>query len=126
MKRIALYAIVAAALIAAPAVTRAQDNPGGQSGSTEATAPAAKKRKLPFHGKVAAVEAKAMTIKVGKMILHITPETKITKDGKPAIFADISVGEVVHGSYKKDAEGKLNATLIRIGPKTENKKAPTE
>jgi hypothetical protein len=27
------------------------------------------------------------------------------------------VGETIRGSYKKDAAGKLNATVIRIGEK---------
>lgn len=125
MKPTTLYAIVVAALIAAPAAIRAENAPAGKSNSAEAAAPAAKKHTLPFHGKVAAVDAKAMTIKVGKMTLNITSETKINKNGKPAIFSDISVGEVVRGSYRKDGDGKMNVTLIQVGPKAESKKPKT-
>ena len=118
-KQIALFALVAAALIAAPAVLRAEDKPAkpeaGQSGEHAAK----KKGVIPFHGKVAAVDAAAATVTVGTTTVNITSETKITKDGKPATLADITVGEKVGGAYKKDEAGKMNAVSIRIGEKAE-------
>jgi len=118
---IALYAIVAAALIVAPASLRAQD--AATTNSPAATTPAPKKHGLPFRGKVAAVDTTAMTVTVGTKTFNVTSETKITKDGEPATLSDITVGETIRGSYKKDAEGKLNATVIRIG---EKKAAPPQ
>jgi hypothetical protein len=69
-----------------------------------------------------------MTVTVGQSTINVTSDTKITKDGKAATFSDITVGENVAGSYKKDDAGKLNATMIRIGekaPKGDKKKDKT-
>jgi len=116
-KQIALFALVAAALIAAPVVVSAQD---AQPEKKQEAGPAAKKpRGLPLHGKVAAVDAAAGTITVGQTTLNITPETKLKKQGQPATIADITVGEKITGQYKKDEAGKLNATVINIGGKSE-------
>jgi len=114
--KITFLACITAALAAMPAVSRADD-----ATNTPAATPAPKKHALPFHGKVAAVDSAAMTFTVGTMTIGITSTTKITKDGQPAVFADITTGAMVRGSYKKDDEGKMNATLVRIG---EMKKAP--
>ncbi|HEY2329748.1 MAG TPA: hypothetical protein VGI63_08040 [Verrucomicrobiae bacterium] len=108
-KQVALYAIVAAALVAAPAAARAED-----SATNKPAALAPKKHGGPFHGKVTAVDATAMTMTIKELTLNITSETKITKEGKPATLSDITVGESVGGTYRKNAEGKLNATVIRI------------
>lgn len=120
-KQIALYAIIAAALIAAPATMRAEDKPAKKPEAAEAGAPSVKKHGLPFHGKVAAVDATAMTVTVGKLTINVTSETKIAKEGKPATLADIKVGEVITGHYQKDDAGKLNASVIHIGGKGEGK-----
>ena len=108
--KITFLACITAALAALPAISRADD-----STNTPAATPAPKKHGLPFHGKVAAVDSAAMTFTVGTMTIGITSTTKITKDGQPAVFSDITTGEMVRGSYKKDDEGKMNATLVRIG-----------
>jgi hypothetical protein len=112
-KYIALYAIVAAALVAAPAIVRAEDKPN-KSEATETNKPA-KKHGAPFHGKVAAVDATAMTVTVGTMTIGVNSDTKIIKDGKPATFSDIAVGEKISGAYKKDEAGKMTASVIHIG-----------
>jgi len=64
-----------------------------------------------------------MTFMVGKMTIAVTSSTKITKDGQPAVFADITAGETVGGAYKKDDAGKLNAMSVRIGEKKKKKAA---
>jgi hypothetical protein len=115
-KQIALFSLVAAAFIAAPAVVLAQDTP----------APAKKHEKhggTPFHGKVSTVDTAGSTFTVGQLTINVTPETKITKDGKPASLSDITVGEKVGGSYKKDEAGKLNAVTVHAGEKGEKKKS---
>ena len=125
--KIALFALVAAALVAAPATLRAADN---GTNKAAATAPAKKHGTPPLHGKVAAVDAAAMTVTVGQSTVTVTSETKITKDGKPATLADITVGTTVVITSKKDDTGKLTATAIRAGekaaPKGENKKQKSE
>jgi hypothetical protein len=117
-KQIALYAIIAAALIAAPATIRAEDKPANTPEAAEAGAPKkAKKNGIPFHGKVSAVDATAMTLTLTSQTIHITSETKIVKQGQPATLADITVGENITGQYLKDDAGKLNAKVIHIGGK---------
>jgi len=103
-----LFAVVAATLALAPAAVRA-----AETNTPAATEAAPKKASLPYKGNVAAVDANAMTFTVGTMTLSVTSKTKITKDAKPATFADITVGESVTGSYKKD-EGKLIASSVKI------------
>ena len=125
-KQIALFSLIAAALIAAPSI-HAQDTakPAKPDAGQDAGHAAKKKGGTPFHGKVAAVDTTAMTITVGQTTVNVSSETKITKDGKPATLADVTVGESVSGSYKKDDAGKNTATMVRIGekaPKTDKKK----
>jgi len=116
-KHLALYAILAAALIAAPALVRAEDSPAKKPAAEAATP--AKKHGVPFHGKVTAVDATAMTVTLAGRTLNVTSETKIKKAGKPATFEDITVGEKITGQYKKNTAGKMDATVIYIGGKME-------
>ena len=110
-KQIALFTIVAAALIAVPAITRAED---ASTNAPSATTPK-KHAGSGFHGKVAAVDATAMTVTVGTQTYTVTSDTKITKDNQPATFADITVGTMISGGYKTDASGTMTATKITIG-----------
>lgn len=126
-KNIALYATIAAALIAAPISMQAQSQHAKKSEATQAGSSTAKKhRHLPFHGKAAKVDLAAKTLKVGHMVIHITSETKITKAGKPAKLSDISVGERVSGAYLKSDDGTMNATVVHVGGKgkAKGKKTP--
>jgi len=80
----------------------------------------------PFHGKLAAVDKGAKTITVGKRTFHVTSETKINKGGKPATLNDGVVGEEVSGYVKPTDDGKLVATKINFGPKSEPQTTKTE
>lgn len=131
--KISLLTLCAAAVLAVPALSRAQNNanppvtptpppavqPPAAATPPAAEKPAVKKRAtsstLPFHGKVAALDTNAMTLTVGQRTFNITSGTTITKDGKPAVLADGAVDEPVSGAYKKNAEGKLDATTIHFG-----------
>jgi hypothetical protein len=87
--------------------------------TSDQTAPAKPKRHgLVFRGTVSLVDTNAMTFTVGKRTFNITSETRITKNGEPATLEDIAVGDKVGGAYKKDDDGKLNATTVRDGKKT--------
>jgi hypothetical protein len=116
LAKITCFAFVAAALIAAPALSRAADT------NTPAAQPSPKKHGAGVQGKVTAVDATALTFTVGTNTLVVGSATKISKDGQPGVFSDITVGESVHAGYKKDAEGKLNATSVRIGEAKAKKK----
>jgi hypothetical protein len=120
--KITMLGLLTAMLIALPALSRAGDAAGNMPGTSD-QAPAAKSKKhgVPFHGKLAAVDAQAMTLTVGTMLIHVTADTKITKDGKPATLADGVVGEPVGGAYLKTDDGQLNATVVHIGAKPEDK-----
>lgn len=111
--------LFAFAIIAAPVLSRAQDNGANPPPAPGHSAPVKPKKHegLVFGGKVTAVDAKAMTLTVGKRTFEVTAETKITKDGKPAILSDIAVGDKIGGTYKKSDDGKLTATTINAGKK---------
>jgi hypothetical protein len=120
ISQITVLGLLAAALIALPASSRAEGtNPPAAPGQSESGKP--KKHHPPFNGKVGAVDVTAKTLTVGTLTLQVTPETKITKNGKPATLADGVVGEPVSGAYKKTAEGKLDAISIHFGAKGERK-----
>ena len=75
----------------------------------------------PFHGKLAALDKTARTIKVGKRTFQITSETKIKRAGKPATLDDAIVGEEISGYNKPADDGKLIATTVNLGPKSPTK-----
>jgi hypothetical protein len=78
---------------------------------------------VPFHGKLKAVDGVARTITVGERTFQITSDTHISKAGQPATLEDGVVGEDAGGAYKKTADGRLDATVVRFGPKSESEKA---
>jgi len=87
----------------------------------------AQKLAHPFRGKLAAVDKAAKTITVGKSVYHITSETKIKKGDKPAILDDGVIGEPVTGYAKPMDGGKMAASSVNFGPKSESstpKKSP--
>lgn len=110
--KLSLLGLLSLAVAGTTVTLRAQNTP---------TAPAAEKkttkRALPFHGKLKAIDNTAKTISVGNETFQITSETQISKLGKPATLADGAVGDEVAGSYRKDAEGKLNVLRLRFAPR---------
>jgi hypothetical protein len=96
--------------------------------TAQATAQEAEKkaRPLPFRGTIDSVDTEAKTVTLkgaeSKRVFHVSAETKMMKNGKPATLADATPGEVIGGSYTKDANGKLNAVSLRFGPKPESEK----
>jgi hypothetical protein len=117
--KLTFLAVMAVALAAAPGVCRADDS------TNAAAATPAKKHVPPIHGKVASVDANAMTFVIGNSTIAVSSETKITKDGQPAVFGDIKEGENASVTYKtKDDSGKVNATAVRIGAGKKKTDAP--
>lgn len=131
--KITLPLLIAAGLVALPALLRADDGsaPAAAPAATPATPPPAPapapakhgKHGLTFKGSVEGIDTNAMTLTVGSRTFQITSATRITKDGQPAILADGVVGEPVSGSYKA-AEGgtNLNAVAVHFGAKAKRKK----
>lgn len=134
MKTKSIWSLGAASLlvlaVAAPSPLSAQitNKPAApKKPSTETQEPAKSEKKPsagPFHGKLASVDQTAKTITVGKRTFLITSESKIKKDGKPALLQDGVVGEEVSGYVKPNDAGKLVATTVNFGPKSTAK--PTE
>ena len=124
ISKIAVLSLFAAALVAMPALLRAEGTSTNAPASSDQTPAKPKKHgNLPFHGNLSAVDTKAMTFTVGTLTLQVTSETQITRDGKSATLADGVVGELVSGAYKKTNDGKLNATSVHFGAKAEKKEA---
>jgi hypothetical protein len=125
--RIGAACLLAAAIASIPAQLLAQstNTPAAEKQSVAGKKESAAKKKAahPFHGKLAAVDKTAKTIKVGESIYQITSETKITKAGKPAALEDGVVNEPVTGYAKPTDDGKMAATTVHFGAKAESKGA---
>ena len=91
-----------------------------KAGASDQSDASARKRGHPFHGKLAAVDQTAKTIKVGESVYQITSQTRITKAGKPATLADGVVGEEAAGFVKPGEDGNMMATSVRFGPKPDS------
>lgn len=117
MKRLLKSLVLATALatFTFAATAHAADSAVPTKKETTATKP--KPASTPMKGKIDGLDAVAKTITVGTRTFAVTSTTKLTKDGKPATFSDAKVGEEVGGAYKTNAEGKLELTSLRIGPK---------
>ena len=123
--KLGAFGLLAAALAGSPAQLLAQttNNPTATKKATVTKKDAATKSKAahPFHGKLAAMDKIAKTIKVGESVYQITSATKITKDGKPATLEDGVVGEPVSGYVKPTEDGKMPATTLHFGAKADDK-----
>jgi hypothetical protein len=121
----AILTLLASAVIAAPTLARAQDTitnaPAASNPTTNAPAKLKKHDSLVANGKASEVDTNAMTLTVGKHMFAVTSETRITKEGKPAVLSDIAVGDKVGIAYKKTADGKFNAATINDGKKSKEK-----
>ena len=87
-------------------------------------------RAIPFHGKIAAVDASAKTFSIaGKektRVIKITDQTNITKQGAEATMTDVVAEEEVRGSYWKKEDGSLEAKTVKLGPLTAEEMARHE
>ena len=102
--------LFAAAIVATPAWSRAEDAPA---------APAKKEKAAgeKFYGPVTAVDTNAMTFTVGEQTFAVTSKSELTKGDKPATLAEAVVGEPARGTYTKSADGKLEVAKTRFGKK---------
>jgi hypothetical protein len=124
--KLSLLGLIAAA-VAAPMHLCAQNTNAPWTEKKEAKP---KRSTLPpLHGNLKAVDSAAKTLTVGEHTVQITSETKMVKTGQPATLADGVVGEEVTINYRKTDAGKLEALMVRFGPKegkTEAKKEKKE
>jgi hypothetical protein len=118
-----LTSVITATSVCGWAQSATDKAPAESKSSTENAEPAKTDKKPkpgPFHGKLVAMDKVAKTITVGKRTFNITSETKIKKAGKPATLDDGVVGEEVSGYVKPREDGKLAATTVNFGPKSQS------
>ncbi len=113
--KIAVCSLLAAAVALAPTQGWAQEK---KKDDAAAEKKGERKAGNVFRGKVDAVDKAAKTVKVGERTFQVTSETRIMKAGKPATLDDAVVGDEIGGTYK-EADGKLNAVSLRLGPRPE-------
>jgi len=122
-KMITVAAFMALMVWGAPCVPAAE---GTNEKATQAPKSEHKQKQIPFHGKVSAIDKTAKTISLeGKeksRTFQITSETRITKDGKPAMLDALTVGEMVSGSYKENSAGRMEVASLNVGSKPGNPK----
>jgi hypothetical protein len=123
ISKIIHLSLFAAALLAMPALVRAQDANTNAASVTDQSTTVKPKAPgtIPFHGKLKAVDAGAMTLTVGNRTFGVTAGTKIFNNDEPATLSDGKVGEPVRGSYLKTESGKLEAVTVHFGAKTDEK-----
>src|ERR1043166_898162 len=110
--KLTIPSLLAGAVLMLPVEVQAQEKAKPEAKETKKKA-----NPHPFHGTLGGVDKTAKTITVGKMTYQITSETKITKDGKPAMLEDGVVGENVTGYIKPTDDGKLVASAVHFGAK---------
>jgi hypothetical protein len=96
-------------------------SPLASPGATAVASPAKQSaRPIPFHGMVSAVDQKAKTFTIsGKeesRAFRVTDKTIMTRGANPATMKDIVENEEVSGSYRKNADGSLEAKTVKLGP----------
>jgi hypothetical protein len=128
ISQITVLSLLVTALVALPALSRAEGPDAKPPGASEHSPDGkpdkpgkSNKHGVPFNGKLAAADAQAMTFTVGTMVIHVTADTKVTRNGQPATLADGVVGEPVSGAYQKAEDGQLNATVLHLGGKHKDK-----
>ncbi|MGH8095297.1 MAG: hypothetical protein ACREIF_17830 [Chthoniobacterales bacterium] len=122
--------LVLCAPAAAPAKSKKMTSPSPSASASPAAATTKKPRSIPYHGKVASVDASAKTFSIaGKektRVIKITDQTKITQQGADATMKDIVADEEVRGSYWKKDDGSLEARTVKLGPLTAEEMAQRE
>jgi hypothetical protein len=97
--------------------------------TTKATTAASDKpaRAIPLRGTATSVDTSAKTFtiagKTSTRVFKVIDETKITKAGAEAKFADLTEGEYVTGSYWKRDDGTLELKSLKIGGKGDTEKS---
>jgi hypothetical protein len=117
--KITLAGILAAVVMGMPVTVSAQST---NKSVPSIKVPDVKGKPVPFHGKVASVDKSAKTVTLddkNKRTFHVTSETKIMKNEKPATLDDVTVGEDIRGSYKKNDDQTMSLRSLYIGTKPE-------
>jgi hypothetical protein len=133
MKHILRFAIItvlssALTLAAAPKKEESAGKTPAKTDKPAAKGDEAKPMHLPLKGMVLAITTRTLTVKGGEgkedRKFTINKETQILKGEAAATVADVKVGQIITGSYVKNAEGASTLTKLQIAPKTAEPKKP--
>jgi hypothetical protein len=116
---------------AAHAATEKSPSPAPSAASSSKAAPPAAKTKteraIPFHGIISTVDQTAKTFTIaGKekaRVFKVTDKTVLTKAGTPATMKDVLAKDEARGTYVKEADGSLDARVVKLGQITDAEKA---
>lgn len=70
-----------------------------------------------FNGKIEKIDLEKKSLVVGEKTYWVVEATKLMDKEKEIKLTDLKVGAEVHGLAKKNAAGKFEATIIKLGPK---------
>ena len=120
----AAYGLLSLSILALPVAVSAQstNKPASEKKSNKKENP----KGHAFHGKLVSVDKTEKSINVGKSTYFVTSDTKITKDGKPAMLEDGVVGEECGGYVKTNTTGKAVLSSLRFGAAPEKKSGKSE
>lgn len=75
-------------------------------------------RPIPFGGTITAADARAKTITVrgarGTDVIAVGPETKFSRNGRPASIADVKAGSSVRGTARVSSGPRAHAVSVEI------------
>jgi hypothetical protein len=115
-------------LLTAQTMPRTHSSPATSPHATVSpiSSPGKQTRPFPFHGMISAVDQNAKTFTIaGKKtsrVFKVTDKTTITKGENIAGMQDITENEEASGSYYKDADGSLEAKMVKLGPMSASEK----
>jgi hypothetical protein len=116
---------LAAAVLCAPVAVQAQTDTTNPIATSPVQSPApaksvkAKTGKIPYRGTVKSIDASSIVVTTSKgdMTFAIDAKTKVAVDKKKAAVTAVTAGEMVTGSYMKDASGNMTAASIHAKSK---------
>ena len=127
MKKLLIAVALTAALVASSSLARAADPAAKPAGAAKTEKAGKPGKQMPFKGKVSAVDkvAKSVTLEGKEKARQflVTSESRINKDGKPALFDDIHVGDSVGGLARANASGEWEIVTLNSGIKSGKSKA---
>ena len=114
MKTLLYTLVLTSSLLTAAVAVPAAETPAEKAAPAKTKAPG-----LPFRGKVSAVDKDQRTVSLAgrekSRTFQITATTKIKKDGKPATFEAVTVGESVGGYALRNESGHPEVVTLNLG-----------
>lgn len=115
--------VTSATCLAAPADPQTTDNASAPPRSTSGdnTSRSTKRTTYPFRGVIGTFDADTRLLTLegrqGKRVIRLTDLTRLERDGRPGVPADLKRGEKVGGTLKRNPQGEEEALLVRVAPK---------